>query len=127
MTPRIVFLLRHAHPGASATVRGHLQRARVIHDAITERWHLQDCWSWKAKHLRWFLATQLEERALATQRDYWRTVRAILAVLGKQADWEPHLRGPWNAASGPGGRPPKLARKFSRLGAGPVRVRRAQW
>lgn len=101
-------LLRHAQPGADASVAGHIERGERIAAAINPHWGLSTVRAWKVKHLRWFLLAHCENVSPATLYDYWRTIRVLAAALNRLHDWEPYLHGPW-LRSGSGGRRPKLA------------------
>ena len=109
-------LLRRSMPGASRSVHRHIRRADRIGGVIWRRWHVIPA-QWRVKHVRWYLAHECRELAPASRYDYWRTVRALVAALGRLNDWLPHLRGPWirpttDNATPPdrrkGGRPARL-------------------
>lgn len=119
---QIDVLLRRAQPGAISGVRGHIKRATRMQALIAERFGIHEPYQFKAKHLRWILEHPTAALAPSSRYDYWRTARALAAILGHWSDWEPHLRGPWVSPqadvsrntqptpSSRGGRPPKLAR-----------------
>ena len=108
-------LLRRSQPGARRSVQRHVRRAEHVGAVIWRRWHLVPA-QWQVKHLRWYLSAETRDLAPGTRYDHWRTVRALVAALGRGDDWLPHLRGPWlrpcgDAAPmerGRGGRPPRL-------------------
>lgn len=108
-------LLRHALPGSRGSVRGHLERAGRIAEAIHGRWRCQGPEQWRLKHVRWYLEHHTRYMAPSTRYDLWRTLRALLYALGVYEDWAPHLRGPWLRPEGDSpratrrtGRPPRL-------------------
>lgn len=109
-------ILRRSQPGTSGAVKGHISRARQISEAIGARWGAAHAhpYHWRLKHVRWYLEAECRGLAPATRHDHWRTIRAVLSVLGKWPGWRPRLKGPWchrtgRAGNGPGGRPAKLA------------------
>ena len=116
MKASISQILRRAQPGTYAAVKGHNTRATRIWAAIGARWgacHAHP-YHWRLKHVRWYLQEECRDLAAATRYDHWRTVRVLLSAIGRWADWEPRLRGPWchrtgQPGKGAGGRPPKLA------------------
>lgn len=110
-------ILRRAQPGSSGAVRDHIRRGERIAAAIAERWGADHPHHWRLKHVRWYLECSSHQLSPATRYDHWRTVRALLAALGRLPDWEPRLRGPWRRRDGVsrprgrGGRPAKLANR----------------
>lgn len=104
----IALLLRRAMPGARASISAHIKRGERIADAIQERFEVCDPHQWQAKHVRWVLDRWAQPLSISTRYDYWRTARALAAVLGHWPDWAPHLQGSW-CRKGTGGRPAKLA------------------
>jgi hypothetical protein len=74
--------------------REHNARASTMACAIFERWHVGP-YSWKAKHLRWFLTYVGGIQAPSTRYRFWLTVRRLLVALDRERDWAPHLRGSW--------------------------------
>ena len=63
--------------GSKITRKRHLRQARIIQAAIQERWQLDNPWTWKQKHLRWFRVHYLKEHSSATRYYYQLTVRLI--------------------------------------------------
>lgn len=119
---QIAILLRRAQPGATSGIQAHIKRATRMQTLIAERFGVSEPHQFKAKHLRWVLEHRTAALAPSSRYDYWRTARALAAILGHWPDWEPHLRGPWispqrgrRPAGHPGGRPPKLARQPSSI------------
>lgn len=43
--------------GAHATRQRHIRQAEMMQEAIRERWGCATPWSWREKHVRWFLST----------------------------------------------------------------------
>lgn len=118
MRASIEQILRRAQPGSSTAVKSHIARARQISAAIETRWGTGHAHPhhWRLKHVRWYLQEECRDLAAATRYDHWRTLRALLAALGRWQAWAPRLKGPWcyrtgRPGSGPGGRPAKLAHR----------------
>jgi hypothetical protein len=112
-------MLRRSLPGSGRAVRDHIRRGDQIVQVIEARWGVDHPHQWKMKHVRWYLDVGTAELATSTRYDHWRTVRALLASMGRLRDWEPRLRGPWchrsgQAGRGAGGRPPKLPHRAIR-------------
>lgn len=103
-------LLHRAHPGAHATVRAHIRRGDRVAAVIMERWQIHSVKQWRVKHVRWFLDVWCTRQGIseAARYDYWLTVRALAAALGRWKDWEGYLNGPW-CRNGTGGRKPRLS------------------
>lgn len=100
-------LLGRSMPGSAKTRRNTIERAERLCQPISERFGLSSVRQLKAKHLRWALETWAATKSSQTRYDYWRTARCIAAALGRDEDWAPYLRGPWQK-SGTGGRRPRL-------------------
>ncbi len=107
-------LLGKSMPGSRrGSVKGHLERAAAIADAIWRHFHVGP-YQWQAKHLRWYLEHHIVTLAPTSRYDRWRTIRALAVALARMNDWEAHLKGPWLRPTGDGrrplqeGRPPKL-------------------
>lgn len=122
---RIDVLLRRAQPGSHRSVQQHIRRAQRLHDLIAERFGVHEPYQYRAKHLRYALELGTAGLAPSSRYDYYRTARALAAIVGHWPDWEPHLRGPWTSPHGRaprktgalksiGGRPPKLANHIRR-------------
>ncbi|MGO4802136.1 hypothetical protein [Pseudomonas syringae] len=67
--------------GSHATRQRHLRQARIIQAAIAKRWQKDTPWSWKRKHLDWFLQHCLTRRSNSTRYYYLLTVRLITGRL----------------------------------------------
>ncbi|EXF92373.1 hypothetical protein HK44_012545 [Pseudomonas fluorescens HK44] len=52
--------------GAHATRQRHIRQAERMHEVIRERWSCATPWSWRSKHVRWFLEHYLRCSAPAT-------------------------------------------------------------
>lgn len=63
--------------GSKATQQRHLRQARIIQAAIQQRWKRDNPWTWKLKHLRWFLSQHLKDHSSATRYYYQLTSRLI--------------------------------------------------
>ena len=120
MSRGITHIIRRAQPGSTSAVKAHIKRAEQISDELALRWGAQHRHPhhWKLKHIRWYLQVGCSELSAATQYDHWRTVRVVLAAIGRWPTWEPRLRGPWchrtgRPGDGAGGRPVKLAHRSS--------------
>lgn len=68
--------------GSHATRQRHLRQARVIQATVAERWQRESPWSWKHKHVDWFLKHRLEHLSEDTRYYYLLTVRLIVRRLG---------------------------------------------
>ena len=110
-------ILRRAQPGSSRAVHYHIRRGERIAAAIAERWRRDHPHQWRLKHVRWYLEYHSRHLTPATRYDHWRTMRVLLAAMGRLPHWEPRLRGPWCRKDGMTqpksrvGRPPKLANR----------------
>lgn len=69
--------------GAPATRNRHIRQANEIQRAVYERWHLENPWSWKRKHLAWFLTNNLDKYSKPTQYYYLLTARLIASRRAK--------------------------------------------
>ncbi|WP_223448152.1 hypothetical protein [Pseudomonas sp. BF-R-19] len=63
--------------GAHATRQRHIRQAERMHEVIRERWGCATPWSWREKHVRWFLEYSLRCSAPATVYYYGLTARLI--------------------------------------------------
>lgn len=68
--------------GSLATQQRHFRQARIIQTAIAERWQRKTPWSWKQKHLNWFLQNHLKQHSDGTRYYYLLTVRLLARRLG---------------------------------------------
>nr|WP_124365472.1 hypothetical protein [Pseudomonas sp. R1-43-08] len=73
--------------GSNATRKRHLRQAKIIQTAISERWQRDNPWTWKQKHLVWFLNHRMDDRAEETRYYYRLTVQLITLRLRKS--WLP--------------------------------------
>jgi hypothetical protein len=55
--------------GAHATRQRHIRQAERMHESIGERWGCATPWSWREKHVRWFLEHSLRCAALRCTSD----------------------------------------------------------
>lgn len=62
----IALFLRPVLKGAHATQQRHIRQAERMHEVIRERWGCATPWSWREKHVRWFLEHYLRCSAPAT-------------------------------------------------------------
>lgn len=69
--------------GSHATRKRHLLQARVIQEAIAERWQRESPWRWKQKHLIWFIEHRMNNRSTSTKYYYLLTIRLLVRRLGK--------------------------------------------
>jgi hypothetical protein len=67
--------------GANATRQRHLRQAKIIQAAIAERWQRETPWSWRRKHLDWFLKQRMAQRSQTTRYYYLLTLRLIARRL----------------------------------------------
>jgi hypothetical protein len=63
--------------GAYATRQRHIRQAERMHEAIRERWGCATPWSWRDKHLKWFLEHYLQCSAPSTVYYYELTAALI--------------------------------------------------
>lgn len=70
--------------GAHATRERHLRQANAIQEAISNRWHRDNPWTWQRKHLVWFLNKHLSQHADSTRYYCILTARLIAKRLGKE-------------------------------------------
>ncbi|MGO2288614.1 MAG: hypothetical protein ACTIOG_13575 [Pseudomonas helleri] len=63
--------------GAHATRQRHIRQAERMHEVIRERWDCATPWSWREKHVRWFLEHYLRCHAPVTRCYYEVTVKLI--------------------------------------------------
>ena len=68
--------------GAHGTRERHIRQAKTIQAAINSRWHKHNPWTWKQKHIAWFLNQHLK-RAKSTRYYYLLTARLITNRLGR--------------------------------------------
>ncbi|PMU93111.1 MULTISPECIES: hypothetical protein [unclassified Pseudomonas] len=72
----IALFLRPVLKGAHATQQRHIRQAERMHEVIRERWGCATPWSWREKHVRWFLEHYLRCSAPATI--YYYELTAVL-------------------------------------------------
>ncbi len=53
--------------GSHTTRRRHLRQAKAIQVAISNRWHLDNPWTWRRKHLAWFLNCHVNQHTESTR------------------------------------------------------------
>lgn len=88
-------LLSRRLPGPRrTTVRSHLRRAERIAELIFQRWQLGP-YQWQVKHVRWYLEHRTEHLSPSARYRHWLTLRLLVVALGREADWNRHLAGPW--------------------------------
>jgi hypothetical protein len=73
----IALFLRPVLKGAHATQQRHIRQAERMHEVIRERWGCATPWSWREKHVRWFLEHYLRCSAPATAYYYELTAGLI--------------------------------------------------
>jgi len=64
--------------GSQATRKRHISQAKIIQIAISKRWHKNNPWTCKLKHLDWFIDTQLKSKATSTAYYYQLTINLII-------------------------------------------------
>lgn len=69
--------------GAHATRQRHIRQAKVIQAAISDRWHRENPWMWRQKHLQWFLHQHLNRHTVYTRYYYLLTIRLLTLRLAK--------------------------------------------
>ena len=63
--------------GSQATQQRHVRQAKIIQAEIAERWQLEAPWTWKRKHVAWFLEHRMSPRSAATRYHYLLSVRLL--------------------------------------------------
>jgi hypothetical protein len=71
--------------GSYATRQRHLRQAKIMQTRITERWQRPTPWSWKKKHVTWFLERSISQRSEMTR--YYYTLTARLIAERMEAPW----------------------------------------
>lgn len=69
--------------GSHATRQRHLRQAKIIQSAIAERWQSKTPWSWKRKHLVWFIEHHLSKRSENTRYYHMLTIQLLARRAGK--------------------------------------------
>ena len=72
--------------GAHATRQRHIRQAERMSEAIRERWGCATPWSWREKHVRWFLEHYLRCSAPATAYYYELTAGLIRRRCESRSD-----------------------------------------
>ncbi|MBE8590288.1 hypothetical protein IQK56_04740 [Pseudomonas sp. MAFF 301449] len=70
--------------GSHATRQRHLRQSKRIQKAIEDRWKRDNPWSWRQKHLAWFMNSYLLNHGAQTRYYYLLTIRLIALRLGKE-------------------------------------------
>lgn len=68
--------------GSQATQQRHLRQARIMQVAIHHRWRQDNPWSWRHKHIRWFLTQHLKDHSDDSRYYYLLTARLVWKRLG---------------------------------------------
>lgn len=69
--------------GSHATRQRHLCQAKIIQSEIAKRWQRETPWTWRRKHVAWFLDHRLARCSEATQYYYLLTARLLALRLKK--------------------------------------------
>lgn len=72
--------------GSQATQRRHVRQARAMQEAIQQRWHRDNPWTWQLKHMRWFLTHYLKDHSEASRYYYRLTVLKVWKRLGNDQE-----------------------------------------
>jgi len=80
--------------GSHATRQRHIRQAKAMQTAIQQRWKRDNPWTWREKHMRWFIDQHLKTHAPLTRYYYVLTTRLINKRLGRN-----ELRDPVYKAS----------------------------
>lgn len=67
--------------GSKANRDRHVRQARIMLVAIQQRWQRDNPWTWKLKHMHWFLIVHLKHHSEPTRYRYHLTTRLILKRL----------------------------------------------
>jgi hypothetical protein len=73
--------------GSKATRLRHIRQAKIIQVAISHRWKKENPWSWKNKHLMWFLKEHSKKSA---HTNYYYTLTIKLIILKLEKNWKLH-------------------------------------
>lgn len=68
--------------GSQATQQRHLRQARLMQDAIAQRWQRDNPWTWRHKHVRWFFTEHLKTHSDASRYYYRLTIALVLKRMG---------------------------------------------
>ncbi len=79
---------------------------------IYRRWNVGP-YQWRVKHVRWYLERMTRGLKPGTRYRHWLTIRVLMIALGKEANWQRHLAGPWQRPNGERG-PLKVGRPVNR-------------
>lgn len=71
--------------GSHTTRQRHLRQAKIVQAEIAKHWLRENPWTWKRKHLTWFLEYLLSERSEVTRYYYVLTLRLLAQRL--EAPW----------------------------------------
>ncbi|WP_252959314.1 hypothetical protein [Pseudomonas simiae] len=74
--------------GSHATRARHLRQAKIIQAAIFDRWQRDNPWTWRRKHLVWFLNQHMSQCTRSTRYYYLLTLRLLIIRLGKAWHFE---------------------------------------
>lgn len=77
----MALFLRGVLTGSKVTQQRHIRQARIMQAAIQQRWQRQNPWTWKLKHVRWFLTQHLKNHSNATRYYYQLTSQLIRTRL----------------------------------------------
>lgn len=80
--------------GSLATRRRHVRQAIMIQSVIAKRWKLENPWSWRSKHLQWFLRYGVEGRSEATIYYFSLTAKLIALRLARHRSLVERKLGP---------------------------------
>ncbi|NUT85936.1 hypothetical protein HNO91_05875 [Pseudomonas corrugata] len=69
--------------GSHATRQRHLRQAKAIQTVIAERWQRDSPWTWRQKHLAWFLNHHVSQHAKLSRYYYLLTMQILVRRLGK--------------------------------------------
>ena len=78
----ITLFLSGVLTGSKATQQRHLRQARIMQAAIQQRWQRDNPWTWRLKHVRWFLTQHLRDHSDTTRYYYRLTALLIWKRLG---------------------------------------------
>lgn len=94
-TQQMHALLIQKLPGRRKTaVNEHLKRAKQIAIILWQQYNIGP-YQYQAKHLQYYLMTQITHLKPASQYRYWLTIKRIIHALDKDEYWCAYLQGPW--------------------------------
>ncbi|PMZ92906.1 MULTISPECIES: hypothetical protein [unclassified Pseudomonas] len=73
----ITLFLSGVLTGSKSSQQRHLRQARIMQMAIKQRWRNDNPWTWRKKHVDWYLRVHLKEHSASTRYYYQLTILLI--------------------------------------------------